>query len=349
MYYYFFLILCQTHAQVSNIQQLSKKTYVTAWLRKPGDDPLQSLIPAEGVSLNFTLDGYGTLNVINNGITDADGCAMAEVDYSNYNGDTTVSTVTVSFNNPVNPDYSTETCNARYYTGPSYLDTFEDYPLNTCAVDLEKFINPDAHVTWSAGGEALSSGQFENIIDARGAASTGQSIRLYSNSSRSYIISDIDYWQRSLDSYYTMTKELRCYIRIGNRIDPNSDGTSSIELGGISLAEGTTSVKILQFKDDKEEGRKIYDANGNEIAASYNSEWYPVRIQILGNKYNTPKILKVNYWLGGEFKKSIYLENFNIHHNYYGRSISSLILSSKNNTVWFDQIEYYHDFYNWTP
>ena len=110
-------------------------------------------------------------------------------------------------------------------------------------------------------------------------------------------------------------------------------------------------ITFLSFKDNIEEGKKIYDARGDEIIASYPTNWYPVRIQILGNQYTPPQKLKVNYWLGEEFKKSIYLENIKILYdsNVNGRSICSLTLASKNNTVWFDQIEYYHDFYDWTP
>lgn len=331
---------------VDNIQQLLKKAYIVAWLRKPGNDSEQSLIAAEGVALNFTLDGYGTLIIKNNGITDENGYAKAEVDFSGYTGETTVSTVTVSFSNPVNSNYNSENCNAGYYVDHKYVDTFENYPVNTCASDLSQFI----YDKWSAGGEALSGSKFENVIDSYGADNTGQSIKLYSNSSSSYLTSEIDDWHHSVDSYYNMTKELRFYIRLGNRTN-YQDATSSIELGGMSAEGSIGGITFLSFKDDIEEGKKIYDARGDEIIASYPTNWYPVRIQILGNQYTPPQKLKVNYWLGEEFKKSIYLENIKILYdsNVNGRSICSLTLASKNNTVWFDQIEYYHDFYNWTP
>jgi hypothetical protein len=326
---------------VDNIQ-LSKKVSILACLKKPDNDTGQSLIPAEGVTLNFTLDGYGTLNVINNGITNENGCAMAEVDYSGYTGGPTDSTVTVSFNNLLNPDYSSETCNSGYYMNKKYADTFENYPVNTYASDLSLLPYSYGHVTWSAGGEALNASRLKNIIDSPGADNTDKSIKLYSDSSLSYVEAGV------FNYYNTMTREFRFYIRIGNKTNNGLSGTASIDFVDMS-AEGSIGIKFLNFKDDIEKGKKIYDAKGEEITAFYPTDWYPVRIQILGTQYDTPQTLKVNYWFGEEFKKSIYLENVTCRIDSEGHRTSVLSLSSKNNTVWFDQIEYYYDFYDRIP
>lgn len=314
-----------------NIPPQSKKTTITARLRKPDlSEPQQNLIPAAGEQINFSVIEGPAVLLQNSATTDQNGYASVEVDYSNYdlgeNGHVET-IIKAMFNNPVNPDNNSANCSVYFSTGHYYIDTFDEYAPHT-------YINA-LTPRWSGDDSS------DSYIDSIGADNTGQSVKLHSNSAIATFLGD---WYVGME--YRITRELRLYIMAK---DKYSEGGLTFE--GISGAYHGLPLRIRdvvkydnQWNEISRE-KFLCDANLEKIAPFSTGTWHAVRVQILWScGYSTPQKIKINYWMDGEFIKGIILQDVKI-----SNQKCDLHISSYGSDMWFDQIEYYEGFHNWQP